>query len=236
MKLFKTVAATAALLTATSIVTADDISEEVRDLDAFTKVALQGNMDVEVKVGPKQSVKVIADSNVIEFLRTRVRGRELEIDWDDDHDRHPNFRRIKKMQIIITMPKIEGAEVHGSGDMLVENASADRFELEVHGSGDAVFENAKMEKIYIELQGSGDIEIQGTCEDINVELQGSGDVKADRFECKTAEVEVQGSGDVDIFASASVDVTVHGSGDIRVSGKPDKISSRVRGSGDIHVR
>ena len=236
MKLFKTAVASIAILTAASMANAKDTSEEMRDVEAFTKVSLQGSMDVEVKVGSTQSVKVIADSDIIEYLRTRVRGGELEIDLKDSDGKRKIFRHIKKMQVIITVPDLNGMEVHGSGDMYVENAVADKFELEVHGSGDAVLENAKIGMLEVELQGSGDIEMQGSCDSIRVELQGSGDVDATKMECKDADVMLQGSGDVNVYATASADVTVRGSGDIRVSGKPDKISSRVRGSGDIHVR
>jgi len=236
MKLFKTAVASIAVLTAATAVNAKDTSEEMRDVGAFTKVSLQGSMDVEVKVGDEQSVKVIADSDIIQYLRTRVRGGELEIDLKHDNGHRNIFRHIKKMQVIITVPSLEGAEVHGSGDMLVENAVADNFDIEVHGSGDAVFENAKVKTLDVELQGSGDIEMDGTCDTVHIELRGSGDIKATDMECKAADVQLQGSGDVNVFASDSADVTVRGSGDIRVSGKPDKISSRVRGSGDIHVR
>lgn len=236
MKLFKATVASIAVLSTAIAANAKDTSEEMRDVDAFTKVSLQGSMDVEVKVGSKQSVKVIADSDIIGHLRTRVRGGELEIDLNNDGGSHKLFRRIKKMQVFITVPSLEAAEVHGSGDMLVENAVADKFEIELHGSGDAVLENAKLERLDVELQGSGDIKMQGTCDNVRVELKGSGDVRATDMKCKAADVQVQGSGDVDVFASASANVTVHGSGDIRVAGKPDKLSSRVRGSGDIHVR
>lgn len=235
MKLFKSTVAAIAVLSAATMVMADDISEEMRDVEAFTKVKLEGSMDVEVKVGSKQSVKVIADSDIIQYLRTRVHGGELEIDIKHKDGSRRLFRHIKKMQVIITVPSLEGAEVHGSGDMFVEDAVADKFVLEVHGSGDAVLENAKVETLDVELQGSGDIEMQGTCGDVRVELQGSGDIKGSKMRCKAADVMLQGSGDVNVYATASANVTVRGSGDIRVAGKPDKINSRVRGSGDIQV-
>jgi len=193
-------------------------------------------MDVEIKVGSKQSVKVIADSRIIEYIRTRVHNGELEIDLNR-HDKSERrlFRNIKRMQIIITVPALDGAELHGSGDMLIEGAQADTFELELRGSGDAIMEDAQIGAMTVELQGSGDIDIDGTCDDIRIELRGSGDIKARKMTCKTAEADLKGSGDISVHASEEANVTVRGSGDISVTGKPDKISQKVRGSGDIHV-
>lgn len=236
MKYLKTAVASVALMSAATMVSADEVAEEMRDVEAFTKVKLEGSMDVEVKVGGKQSVKVIADSDIIEYLRTRVHGGELEIDIKRNNGQRSIFRNIKKLKVEITVPSLEGAEVHGSGDMWIENVKADDFDLEVHGSGDAILEDADIKNLEVGLQGSGDIEMDGKCDDVRIELQGSGDIKGDKMKCKSADVMLQGSGDIDVFASDSADVTVRGSGDVSVAGKPDKIKSRVRGSGDIHVR
>lgn len=233
MNILKTTIASVAVLAVATAAMAGDVSEEMRDVDAFTKVSLQGSMDVEIKVGSKQSVKVIADSRIIEHIRTRVHNGELEIDLREK--KHSFFRNIKRMQIIITVPSLDGAELHGSGDMIIEGAEADKFELELRGSGDAIMEDAKIGAMAVELQGSGDIEIDGTCDDIRIELRGSGDIKARKMKCKTAEADLRGSGDISVHASEEADVTIRGSGDISVTGRPDKMSQKVRGSGDIRV-
>jgi len=231
MRLFKTTVASIAVLAAASAVTAKDVSEEMRDVDAFTKVSLEGSMDVEIQVGPKQSVKVIADSDIIDKLRTRVVAGELEIDL-----KRGEYYRIKKMQVIITVPSLEKANLQGSGDMMIEGVKRETFDVGVRGSGDLIVEDTEVTNVQVDLKGSGDIVLSGSCDAIHVELQGSGDVRARKMKCKSADVSVRGSGDVDLFASEIADLTVYGSGDIVVAGKPDKISQRVRGSGDIHVR
>lgn len=232
MKKLQTTAIVAALLCGTSFgAQARDTAEQMRDVPSFKEVRLNGSMDVEITVGGSQSVKVIADDNIIDNIETDVRGDELRIGLENGHYSH-----IKVMRVVITMPEITGADIHGSGDMTVKGAKADRFELELQGSGDATFSGAKFGDLEIELQGSGDIELDGTCMSIDIELQGSGDVDAGDMECETAKVSLRGSGDVEVFASKSADVGVHGSGDIVVRGEPGKLNSRVRGSGDIIVR
>jgi hypothetical protein len=232
MKFFKPAAVSvAAAALATSALMAADTSEETRDVDSFSRVQLSGSMDVEVRVGSAQSVRVVADSDVIDDLMTRVKGDTLKIYLDR------NFHgRIEKMKVYVTVPSLEGVGVHGSGDMLVEDAEGDDFEVEVHGSGDATLKNTKVKDLSIDVHGSGDVKIDGTCEDVDVDVHGSGDVMASRMECASGKVSVQGSGDVDIYADGSADVRVQGSGDVSVYGKPDKINSRVHGSGDIRVR
>lgn len=225
------IAVAAMLMGASAAVQAKDTSEETRDVAAFNEVFLKGSMDVEVVVGKEQSVRVVADSDIIDHIETEVRGDELHVSLERGH-----YRNIKKMIVYVTVPNLKGAGVHGSGDLLVEGAEADDFELELHGSGDAIFKDARFGDLEIELQGSGDIEIDGTCKDVEIELQGSGDVDASDLQCDTADVTLHGSGDIEVYARSEADVSVHGSGDVVVSGEPEKVRSRVHGSGDIEIR
>lgn len=232
MKKLQTTAIVAALLCGSSFgVQARDTAEQMRDVPSFKEVLLKGSMDVDITVGGAQSVKVVADDDIIDNIETEVRGDELHIGLESG-----SYRNIKVMRVVITMPEITGVDIHGSGDMQVRGAKADRFELGLKGSGDADFSDARFGTLEIGLQGSGDIELDGTCASIDVELHGSGDVDASDMECETARVSLRGSGDVEVFASKSADLGVHGSGDIVLRGEPEKLNSRVRGSGDITIR
>ncbi|NVJ70623.1 MAG: DUF2807 domain-containing protein [Alphaproteobacteria bacterium] len=232
MKLLRTSAAVAAVAAGMGLaVQAADVSEETRDVGSFDEVYLKGSMDVEVRVGKEQSVRVVADSDIIHHLETEVRGGELHIGLE-----RGNYRNIKKMVVYVTVPSLKAAGIYGSGDMLVEDADADEFEIDLRGSGDAVFKDAKFGNIEMNLQGSGDIEVDGTCNTVDIELRGSGDIDADDMVCKNANVELRGSGDIEVHATDAADISVHGSGDVVVSGSPDQLRSRVRGSGDIEMR
>lgn len=232
MKMFKSAAVSAIAVTLASTATfAAGTAEETRDVRDFKRVQLSGSMDVEVKVGPSKSVRVVADDDVIDDLKTVVKGDTLKIYLKDGHRGY-----IDKMEVYVTVPSLEGVGVHGSGDMLVEDPTAEEFEVDVHGSGDATVINTKTESLSIDVHGSGDVRIDGTCDDVDVEVHGSGDVRASKMKCQDAKVAVQGSGDVAVFAEKSANVRVHGSGDVSVSGTPEKINSSVHGSGDIHVR
>lgn len=229
--ILKTTAAVAALAVGTLAAQADDIAKETRDVGAFDEVYLKGSMDVEIKVGGEQSVRVEADANIIDHIETIVKGDELHIQLE-----RGNYRSIKRMKIYITVPSLDAAGVHGSGDMLVEGAEAEDFDLQVHGSGDAIVKNGKFGDLDMSLHGSGDIKISGTCSEVEADLHGSGDIDADGMICQSAEVTVQGSGDVSVHANEAADITIQGSGDVVVYGKPDKLRTSVHGSGDVEMR
>jgi hypothetical protein len=211
---------------------ADDTSESVRDVSEFNQVKTKGSIDISVVVGDSQSVKVIADSDIIDDIRTDVSGGELIVRFKN----HNSWRNIDVARVEVTVPSLEAAQIDGSGDIWVDGATGDEFEADINGSGDMVLVNSNVKNVEIDIKGSGDVEAEGTCEELEVEIKGSGDVSAQKLECKVGDVGIMGSGDVEAFLKDSVKVSIMGSGDVAVYGKPGSVRSSSMGSGDVVIR
>ncbi len=113
--------------------------------------------------------------------------------------------------------------VHGSGDLYVTGRS-DNVEIELHGSGDIEMDEVRGDAVDIEVHGSGNVEFSGgTCDNINIEIEGSGDVDARNLICLSANVDVEGSGNTRIHATDSVVFDGNGSGRLDVFGNPDDV-------------
>jgi len=246
------VAAGVCAVAAMTSVSAKDVAEQMRTVEPFTKVTLKGSMDVNITIADEQTVKVTADSNVIDRLSTRVEGGELIIDLDGISV----FSRIHVMKVDITVPHLEGTSLRGSGDMNVAGVKGSDFELELKGSGDMVLAgfdlsamemdlkgsgninlaDAAVETLEIDLDGSGDVDMAGSCEHIKIKLNGSGDISGKDMTCRNADAKLRGSGDIRLFADKSANLSIKGSGDIDVYGKPADLHSNIQGSGDVTSR
>lgn len=181
---------------------------EDRDVAPFTRIEVAMGVDVEVTVGKPQSVKITFDDNIIERVRTRVRGRTLEIDSKGSISTHSDCR------IEITVPELSGFALSGSGDIEIRNVSGDEFE--------------------IAISGSGDVYVDGKATQLSVDVSGSGSVDARELLAKEASVAVAGSGDVKVYAESKLEASIAGSGDVTYFGNPEHVDSDVAGSGSIH--
>lgn len=220
---------------ATVSVQADDPSEQMRSVEDFTRIRNKGSFEVYVNVGPEQSVKVTADSEIIESIETEVRGSTLHIQMEDGF-KWRRYRDIDVLRVDITVPSLEAVRVDGSGDYEVRGVENAAFSANVNGSGDIDLIGAKTGRLSIDVKGSGDVEASGTCTDLDVEVKGSGDVEARDMTCENGDIGIMGSGDVSATLNASVDVGIMGSGDVVVYGKPDSVKTRAMGSGDVILR
>lgn len=227
----------AAIMTATGFVgaAADDASEQVRALDTFTSIRNKGSFEVYVTVGDTQSVKVTADSDIIDKVETEVRGDTLHIELENNKSWR-GYRNIDVLRVDITVENLEAVRVDGSGDFEVRGLSGGDFKADVNGSGDIELIDAKADRLSIGVRGSGDVEASGECNTLDVEVKGSGDVSGRKMSCKDGVIGIMGSGDVSATLNESVDVDIMGSGDVTVWGKPEKVKSRSMGSGDVVLR
>jgi hypothetical protein len=184
-----------------------NIISEDRDVPTFTKVEVALGVDVVINVGKPQKVTLSFDDNLIDKIRTKVRGGTLEIDTRN------SFSTDGDCKIEISVQSLEGFSLSGSGNIEIHDLSNKEFELEISGSGDVILDG-KSQTVFFELSGSGNIDGR-------------------KLIAEEATVEVAGSGDVLVFASKYLEASIAGSGDIRYYGDPEDVNSDVAGSGRI---
>jgi hypothetical protein len=199
----------------------------------FERIKLAGSHDVTVAVGPAASVSAEGDAESLDRLEIRVDGGTLRVgskrdgkwfSWDHDG---------RRVVVHVTVPRLSGAEIAGSGDLRMDKIEGDRFDGEIAGSGDMDIALLRVGHANFSIAGSGGITARGSAQKTNVSIAGSGDVDVGGFETRTASISVMGSGDVRANATETADVSVMGSGDVTMSG-PARCSIHKMGSGDVH--
>lgn len=190
---------------------ADEVSQS-RDVATFTKIQVNGAVELKLVAGKDQSVQVTADDRWIDQITTEVRNDTLiidmdDIDWNDDND---------GILINITMAVLE--------------------ELVVEGAVDADLEEIDSPELSLTINGAGDVDVSGKCGELEVDIRGAGDISARELECEVASVSIFGAGDADVFASKEITAKLMGVGDVTVYGNPQKINRSIFGLGDFRVR
>lgn len=180
---------------------------EVRTVDDFKSIEVNGSTDVNVRVGEATTVAVNGDANLVKQLETEVVDGRLVIGLKPGH-----YHNIKNLKVNVTTPALSSVAVNGSADVGISGLSGGPFETRIAGSGD--------------ISARGDIDA------LTASIAGSGDLKLLNLCAREASVQISGSGDAAIHAVDSLSVAIQGSGDVRYSGDP-KVTAKVSGSGSI---
>lgn len=186
---------------------ADD--SETRDVAEFSRIVIEGAMDIDVSVGERQNVEVSADHGYLDRVETRVNNDTLYISQEGRRWRDGDI------EVTISVENLDAFIIEGAADVDITGIDSDSFLLEI--------------------DGAGDVTLQGTCGEVEIEINGAGDIDAEEFECKSVDITINGAGDADVYASESVRAVLNGVGDITVYGNPNRVRPSIHGLGSFEV-
>ena len=199
--------------------------------DGFDKVGLGTGATVAVRVGPAWSVEASGPPAAFANLRIARDGRSLEI-GRRLRDRRADAALERQVRIAITMPRIAAGAVGGSGRMIVDRVTGDRFDAAVGGSGSLALDGVAARDLHVAVGGSGSVSAKGRAERLQASVGGSGGVDAPGLRAASATVSIGGSGSVSAHVAGPAIVSVAGSGDVDLGPAARCTTSRF-GSGRV---
>lgn len=200
-----------------------------RDLSGFREIDLSGGMNLFLSQGPDYSVRIEAESNLMEYIEVEKDGDELEIKVKRGY----NLRPSKGIKIYVTAPSFEDLSIAGSGNIRAETklSNSEDLDLSISGSGSMMLD-VQSPNVGARISGSGNIVLNGNTRSFDARITGSGDIKAFNLLSETSEVKITGGGNVEVAASRELDVKITGSGDVIYRGNPT-LNTRRTGSGNV---
>lgn len=174
---------------------------------AFTGVELNGVGIVTIRHGPRRSVSVRGDDNVVDHVTADVAGGTLRVGLEG------RVRTHRELRITVVTPALEVLAVSGSGELFATGVRARRLRVTV--------------------SGSGLVDARGAVEQLDVEVDGLCDVRLGRLRAQTVAVRLNGTGRVLVNATRTLDATVAGAGEIVYRGDPERVRRNVMGVGVI---
>lgn len=203
---------------------------ETRNISDFTGVESSISADIILKQSPTFKVKVEGQKNILDLLKTELKGNSLKIFFEKGY----SMNYDSNLKIYVEAPDFERLGMSGSGNVRADGSlSGDKLSISISGSGDFDFNKIQYDNLDLGISGSGDVSMGGSAGSVSMRISGSGDIKAADLRAQSVQCQVSGSGDITCNAQKSLDAMVSGSGDIRYKGKPESVKTKVSGSGDI---
>lgn len=212
-------------------------NRETRNVGDFTRISYRVPGKLYLKQGSPQKVELVGPSDVLKEIETEVSGDRLIIgkenrwmDW--------GWSGKVDLTVYVTVPRIEGVSVAGSGDLICEDKiSVDDLDLSVSGSGSMRLAFAATGNVEGDVSGSGDMDLKGSCNNFDSDVSGSGKVYASLAVKDMADLGVSGSGKIQVQGNArSVKASFSGSGRVNAGELlTEKCEVRISGSGDLDI-
>jgi hypothetical protein len=197
-----------------------------RDVEPFTFVETSGSIKLVLKQGP-QELRITADDNLMDEIRTNVSGNTLDIDMKG------NFCNTGPITVYLSSQAYEGVDASGAVEIVSDGLlQLKDFEMNLSGSS-KVDLNMNAANVSTKSSGSSEISIKGQASSHDVELSGSSSVSALDFVVGKYRIESSGASESKINVLNELEVKSSGSSDVEYRGNPSKVSNSDSGASSV---
>jgi hypothetical protein len=186
-------------------------ARDERMIATVPALEVNGTITVDVRVGPATSLVVEADSNLLPYIRTELRGDRLVI------EKERSFRTSHPVRVTYTVPRLANVRHDGSGYLSVQDLNGG--------------------PLVVEGRGSGSVLLTGRVSSLDVAQDGSGSIDATTLQSAGGNLTLNGSGRVVAgrMQGERVTASLNGSGQLRVTGAVRHLAARSNGSGHLDL-
>ena len=205
------------------------ISEE-REIGNFSAIRASNGLNVYLKQGDKESLKIRTDENLMDNIVTHVKGNVLILKVSE------SIKRPTKLDVYVTLVDINklnissGADVFSDEDLYLEN-----IDITVSSGADAKL-NLTAKSVSCSVSSGADAVLMGTTDYFSGSASSGSDLKAKELKAKECKAKASSGGDVSVYASESITAKASSGGDVDYYGEPTKINVSSSSGGDVNRR
>jgi hypothetical protein len=184
---------------------------EARGVTPFSSVSFKSVGKLKVLQNGKESLTIIAEDNILPFLKSYVSDKTLYINNVNESSINPT----KPIEFVVEVKTLENLDTKAVGSIEVKDIQG--------------------KKLSISLDGVGSIAIAGSVDVLDLALSGVGSFNGEELKTKQATVRNKGVGSAVVNVSEQLDASVSGLGSIEYIGSP-QVKESVKGMGAIKKR
>lgn len=200
---------------------------ETRSPGSFTGVKSAEGIDVYLKQGEKESVRVEVSGTSPENVITEVSGSYLKI-----HMRDGKHRNVEA-KVYVTYVSLDKLSCSSAGSIFSDGTIKSN-NMEINASSAGTIEvSLDVKDLEVSSSSAADIELNGSAENFVAESSSAGQI--DAYDLEAAKVEAEASSGASIKINVTQGLVAHASsgGSIRYRGNPDKSVTDSSSGGSV---
>lgn len=204
-----------------------DIKQEQRNIEDFSKLELSGAFKVLISQDSFSIMKINAPENVISQVKSRVSGKTLKIEMEND------VCDVGIIEIRLSSKTWESIRSSGSSEIYSTNLiNAENLDVSLSGAS-KVSLNLAASRLKTRASGSSEINYTGQCSQHIVDISGSNQINAFDFIVSDYKIETSGASKININVLKVLEVKSSGASEILYKGTPKNISNNQDGSSSL---
>ena len=203
-------------------------ASETRTIGSFSGVKVTEGIDVYLKKGDKESVRVEVTGTKIENIITEISGSYLRV-----HMRDGGYRGKIDAKVYVTYVKIDKLSASSAGSIFSEG-TIEANDMEVSASSAGSIEiTVNARSVESSVSSAGEIELQGKTNSLEVDASSAGQIDAYDLEAKKVSAEASSAGTLKVNAVEELEARDSSGASIRYHGNPNKSITDSSSGGSV---
>jgi hypothetical protein len=203
---------------------------EDRKLSGFSSVKVSSGIDLFLSMGDAESVKVVADEDIIDNVKTEVENGTLKI-YMKFKGFNLNWNRTHK--VYVALKSLENLDASSGTDVIAENVmKGNRIKISA-SSGSDVKLKLEYDDIQIDSSSGSDAELTGTCNTLKASSSSGSNITAPDLKSKKCHVSASSGADAVVYVSEELEADASSGGDVRYLGIPRSKNINESSGGDV---
>ena len=212
-------------------------TEEIRNISNFKGIHISSGIDLYIKQGNVESVRIVADKDKMDKIKTEKEGDILKIfagsskGWFNFEFDWSNKKTIK---VYVTVKNLNSISATGGSDVFSEG-KLDLIKLDVKATGGSDIKlEVDTDELTCETTGGSDVILSGTATVFKASSTGGSDLKASKLRSNFCSVSSTGGSDAYVWAEKEISISATGGSDVYHKGGARVVKSSSTGGSDIH--
>jgi len=208
------------------------------EVSPFNAIEASSGVDVILRQGSTEKIKVQGSEKEIEGLVVETRGTVLHIYYDKKSDAWSLLSTGSQRSAKVYVQAVELNSIKASSGADVRGETVVRgSDFEIHASsGSDVTMEISVDRLSLSASSGSDIRLSGEVKDVFATSSSGSDINAVGLTALKAILKASSGSDLEMTVTDEVEAGASSGADIRVSGNPAKRQESASSSGDVLIK
>jgi hypothetical protein len=200
---------------------------ENRSVGSFRGVKASEGIDVYLKKGDKEGLKIEATGTSASNVITEISGSFLKI-----HMKDGNYRN-RTVKVYVTYVEIDKLSASSAANIYAEGTvKTDDMEISASSAG-SVEITVDVNAIEVSASSAGEVELKGTSKSLVADASSAGEIDAYDIEAERVNAEASSGATVKVNVTKELDAHASSGGNVRYRGNPSKSMTDSSSGGSV---
>jgi hypothetical protein len=211
---------------------------ENRNVRNFDAIQVSAGIDLYISMGNEESVKVVADEDIIDDVKTEVRGGTLHVYMKNNNSwlNIFNWGNSGSRKVYVTARELKSIEASSGSDVKSENTlEGDELRVEA-SSGSDINLDVVYKEVTLSSSSGSDARLSGRAKYFTANASSGSDINARDLTAQICNVSASSGSDAIVTATEELKANASSGADVRYYGNPEIVDTDESSGGEVSDR